>query len=166
MGMAERMTQYKIDPEKFEAIFGKQQEDRSVGRSRLCKTCGGWHAVGQVPHNCRPPQGPRQHLAAPRIAPAFDPYLASPGSDVDEVIGSRNEKREFMKRNDLVEYDEGVGKKNEWARQNDEIADIVDDIKMVEEMDPDRRRVEFGATQMVEGGSLAEGTEIEIGTDE
>lgn len=159
---------YAMPQETHARIFGNpDSEERRVGKSRRCKSCGDWHSLSKPwPHNCRPPQGPRQHLAAPLLAPAFDSFVAQPGSDVTEVIGSRNDKREYMKRNGLVEHATGVADTSEWARHRDEIADIVDDIKMVDEMDPDRRRAEFGATQMVEGGSLAEGTEIEVGSEE
>lgn len=155
-----------LSQEQFNRVFGPKDDldNNGPGRSRKCKVCGGWHRLDKPwPHNCRS-EAPRRNLdlAMPQLAPSFEPFLSTPMHPDAEVIGSRNAKREYMKRNGLVEYDKGVGAKNDWVEQYQEIESIVSDIKNIETMDHDRRRHELGAERMVDGGSLAEGTEIDM----
>lgn len=93
--------------QEFAAIFGTHAE-REPGRSQLCRFCGGWHRLDQPwPHNCREPDPPRNpELATPQIAPPFHAFQTVGADPV--IIGSRHDKREYMARNDLVEYDAGV----------------------------------------------------------
>lgn len=154
---------YSINPDRHAAIFGKAPIalDETPGRSRLCRSCGDWHRLDKPwPHNCRK-EGPRRNpnLAMPQIAPSFQPFKTG-ALDSAEVITSRDDKREFMKRNDLVEYDEGVGKRNEWVEEYENGRDIVADIKRFHETDPLALPPDLKAQPMDEGGSLDEGTEI------
>jgi hypothetical protein len=122
-----------IDPDQFAAVFGPKPE-RSNGRSRLCKTCGDWHSLDQPwPHNCRPPAPPRSHLAAPMLFPKFEPFR--PDMFAETVINDRRDKRDYMERHDLVEYDAGVKpvqgpSEREWEQE------FVADFKAAQEMDP------------------------------
>lgn len=153
---------YSMPAETHERLFGKPDlEPAETGRSRRCKTCGDWHPLSKPwPHNCRPPQDtPPQRLAAPRIAPSFEPFVTG-RTDTAEVIGSRNDKREYMKRNDLVEHDEGVGDRNQWVEDRENEREIVADIKRFHETDPENLSPDLKAQRMDEGGSLDEGTEI------
>lgn len=119
---------------EYTRIFG-QPEERSVGRSRLCKVCGSWHSLAQPwPHNCRSEAPPRADLAAPRIAPRFDAFVAG-DHDAPVVINDRRDKRNFMDEHDLVEYDEGVKPEPEQTeRQWRE--EFAQDFKAAMEMDP------------------------------
>jgi len=156
------MPRYEMTPERHTEIFGPpSREDPGVGRSRLCRTCGGWHKLSAWPHNCRPPQiGPTQKLAAPQLAPSFEPFKTGK-LDTAEVIGSRGDKREYMKRNDLVEYDTGIGDRNDWVEEYDNGRQIVADIKRFHETDPENLSPDLKAQRMDDAGSLDEGTEIE-----
>lgn len=153
---------YKVDPQKHAAIFGpKEAEPPHTGRSRKCKTCGGWHPLNRPwPHNCRSPNdGPRQILSAPLLAPAFEPFVTGK-TDTAEVINSRNEKREYMKRHDLVEHDTGVDHRNEWVEERANEREVVETIKRFRETDTDNLSPDLKLQRMEEGGSLEEGTEI------
>lgn len=156
--------QYNMTPERHAAIFGKKREEpEEPGRSRKCKVCGDWHRLDKPwPHNCRG-EAPRRNknLATPKLAPTFHAFKTGvlPGA---EVIGSRNDKREYMKRNDLVEYDEGVDHRNEWVEERENERDIVADIKRFRETDELALPPDLKAQRFDEGGSLDEGTEIEV----
>lgn len=129
-----KVSTLDIPADRFTAIFGPKDAP-GVGKSRLCRTCGGWHAVGKPwPHNCRPEAPPRSPLAAPQIAPTFEAFRTGV-TETGVVINDRREKREHMARNDLVEYDEGISlppepTDREWREQ------FVTDLKQVMEMDP------------------------------
>lgn len=123
----------KLDPDQHARIFG-QREEAKPGRSRLCKSCGDWHSLDEPwPHNCRPERPKRSHLASPMLFPKFEPFR--PDMMADVVINDRREKRDYMERNDLVEYDTGVKPPPEpSARQWEE--QFVQDMKAAIETDP------------------------------
>lgn len=154
------MPRYAMSPERYAAIFGASERAAEPGRYRLCRVCKGWHKAGHVPHNCRPPAERLQHLAAPQIAPPFEAFRTG-YLEGWEVINSRNEKRDYMERNDLVEYDEGVGKRNEWVEENDLRREIIEDIRQLRATDTDYYGPDLKAQTMDEGGGLDDGTEIE-----
>lgn len=56
-----------------------------------------------------------------------------PGS---EIISNPHERREYMKRNDLVEYDDGVTNAETWVDERNEDRQRVADLKRFEETDP------------------------------
>lgn len=121
-----------LDPGKFSAIFGTSE--RSQGRSRRCNSCGDWHSLDKPwPHNCRPPAPPRSDLAAPMLFPKFEAF--KPDVFAETIINDRKDKRDYMERHDLVEYDSGVKpiappSEREWERE------FVSDFKAAQEMDP------------------------------
>lgn len=132
---------YSTDPDKHAAIFGPKPVamDERPGRSRKCKVCGDWHRLDRPwPHNCRSEAPPRNlDLATPQITPTFEPFRAGMMED-DPIIGSRNEKREYMKRTGLVEHEKGI--KNEaaqWVREKEEQRDISETVKRFMETDKD-----------------------------
>lgn len=117
----------------YRRIFGTP-EPGNVGRTRLCKVCGGWHRMSAWPHNCRREAPPRANLAAPMLAPRFDAFVAG-SHDAPVVINDRRDKREYMEVRDLVEFDEGVAPEPEPTAR-EQIGDIVADMKRVMETDP------------------------------
>lgn len=128
-----------LTPERHAQIFGPQQEDRHQGRSRLCKVCGGWHALDRPwPHNCRPERRPPPKLAAPMVTKPFEPFV-SIATEKPEMIGDRRDRREYMRRHDLVDYEAGVDHRNEWVEEQDRQREIATDIKRTVEMDPAER---------------------------
>lgn len=143
-----------LSRQEFEAVFGPRNAD-TTGRSLRCRVCGGWHPKGQVPHNCRREAPPRADLAAPMIAPPFQPFRTGVLDDAT-IITNRAEKRDYMDRNDLVEYDAGVQPERgqtprEWQ------AEFVADFKRVMETDPlNRPPVErIGETETDGAGEIA-----------
>lgn len=121
-----------LDHDKFSAIFGKPE--RSVGKSRLCKSCGDWHSLDKPwPHNCRPPAPPRANMPAPMLAPKFEAFR--PDMFADTVINDRAEKRDYMERHELVEYDTGV-KPTDHPTERQWEQEFVQDMKAAMEMDP------------------------------
>lgn len=120
---------------EYDRIFGGDSEDRRTGRSRLCRSCGGWHRLDRPwPHNCRAPAPPRNpDLATPQIAPPFHAFQTVGINP--EVIGSRHDKREYMERHDLVEYDAGVTPERE-ASEREMQAEFAGQIKRFRETDP------------------------------
>ncbi|MCA0204301.1 MAG: hypothetical protein LCH92_08165 [Proteobacteria bacterium] len=146
---------------EYARIFGPRDPlDSAPGRSRLCKTCGGWHPAGRVPHNCRAPAPPRSHLAAPQLAPRFDEFVAGAVGE-PEIIGDRKAKREYMERHDFVEYDEGVGHRNTWVEDRKQLDEITATIIQMKNTDTDYYTPDMFAAPLEEG-SLAEGTEIDV----
>lgn len=139
---------------EYARIFGATAET-GTGRSRLCKTCGAWHALDKPwPHNCRPEAPPRSHLASPQIAPKFEEFVTGK-TDTAEIIGDRRAKRTFMDRHDLAEYDEGVSpppppSERQWERE------FVQDFKRAQEEDPlNRPPVEvIGQTDTNDAGDI------------
>jgi hypothetical protein len=147
------MTHYAMPTAEFTRIFGAKAEETGPGRTRLCKSCGGWHPLDAWPHNCRRPAPPRSNLAAPLLAPRFDEFVAN--KTTGEIVGDRKAKREFMERNDLVEYDEGVKPEREqteleWTRE------FVADFKRAQEEDPlNRPPVDvIGQTDTADAGDI------------
>jgi hypothetical protein len=122
--------------DNFARIFGAREEPEGPGRSRKCKTCGGWHLLSKPwPHNCRQPAPPRNpDLHTPQIAPPFDAFMTGQ-TETAAYIGDRRAKRDYMDRHDLVEYDEGVAPDPEPTdRQLRE--EFARDLNRVLEMDP------------------------------
>jgi hypothetical protein len=153
--------QYSVDPDRHKKIFG-HREDRAPGRYRACKTCGGEHRLDQPwPHNCRKPAPPRNRdLSTPQITPPFQAFRTGL-LDTAETIGSRHEKREYMARNDLVEFDEGITKDDDhWTYDYKVDREIVSDIKRFIETDPLNIPPDLKAAPM-EAGDLDDGTEID-----
>lgn len=132
------MTAYQFPEREFQRIFGTPEREERPGAYRKCKTCGGWHARGRVPHNCRPEAPPRADYATPQIAAPFQPFMTG-RMEGAAYIGNRADKREYMKRNDLVEYDEGVNKRNDWVEAYERDASIVESIERAMELDPAER---------------------------
>jgi hypothetical protein len=157
---------YAMPADTHARIFGPKDDlgDEAIGRSRKCKSCGGWHSTSKPwPHNCRKPAPPRNpNLTTPQLAPSFQPFKTGV-METAEVISSRNEKRAYMERNDLVEHDEGVGVKNEWVEAHENERGLVSDIKRFIETDPLNIPPDLKVQEHVgDSGSLDEGTEISI----
>lgn len=121
---------------EYARIFGPRDPlDAAPGkRTRKCKVCGGWHAVDAWPHNCAPERPPRANLPAPRIAPKFTEFVAGTHDD-PVIINDRSDKRSYMDRHGLAEYDAGVKPppgptEREWQEQ------FAADLKRVIETDP------------------------------
>lgn len=152
-----------ISAEQHARVFGPR-DDLDItghGRSRKCKVCDGWHRLDQPwPHNCRT-EAPRSNpkLATPQIAPPFQAFKTGQ-LDNAKVITSRAEKAEYMRRNDLVEYDTGVSNEETWVEKRECERGIVRDIKRFIETDPLNLPPDLKAQPMNEGGSLDDGTEI------
>lgn len=152
-----------ISQKDFERIFGLKGDLDSTGpgRSKRCKVCGGWHRLDKPwPHNCRakaPPRNPNLHT--PQLAPAFQSFRTGVLDDA-VTITNRHEKREYMKRNGLVEYDEGVSNTPTWVEKKQYEREIVEDIKRFHETDPLNLPPDLKAIPMDETGSLDKGTEI------
>lgn len=124
-----------LSRDDFDRVFGARDDADAPGRSRLCRSCGGWHRMDRPwPHNCRAPAPPRNpDLATPQIAPPFHAFQTV-GLD-PEVIGSRHDKREYMAKNDLVEYDAGVQPERE-PTEREVKAEFAAQIKRFVEADP------------------------------
>jgi len=125
-----------ISTDRHVEIFGPRDDlDSAPGKSRLCKSCGGWHSLDRPwPHNCRAPSPPRAPLSAPRIAPKFEEFRTGKLNDA-VTISDRRQKREYMERNGLVEFDAGVKPPPEQTdRQWRE--ELVGDMKRALETDP------------------------------
>lgn len=158
------MPDHRITADKHERIFGPPTVTGArPGRRRFytCRFCGELHQRGAAPDNCREPEPRRPTLAAPLIAPPFQPFKTGM-LDTAEVITNRHEKREYMARNDLVEYDTGVeGQRTpDWVADRQHEAEVVSDIKRFIETDPLNISPDLKAERMDESGSLDEGTEI------
>lgn len=157
------MTHYAMPEDEFARIFGAKTEETGPGRSRLCRSCGGWHRLDAWPHNCLPPRPPRSHLAAPRVAPHFEEFVAN--RLTGEIIGDRKAKRDFMERNDLVEWDDGVKPEREqteleWKRE------YVHDFKRAQEQDPlNRPPVDVIGQSDLEGGDEIDMDQVEVFDD-
>lgn len=157
------MPDHRVSADKHERIFGRPSVTGArPGRRRfyLCKVCGGEHQRGHTPHNCREPMPVRQHLASPQLAPSFHEHRTGV-LDGAEIITSRNEQREYMKRHDLIQWEEGIGKRNEWVEEHETKREIIQTIKMAMERDPLSLTPEEKGLPLDEKGSLDEGTEID-----
>jgi len=89
-----------------------------------------------------------QHLAAPQLAPKFEPFVTGPGDDA-AYIGDRTDKREYMARNDLVEYDKGVAP--EAPSEREQMNDVIADIKRFRDTDTDYWHPDLKPQKMGEG---------------
>ena len=158
---------YAVNPDLHRAIFGEPERAETPGRSRRCKTCGDWHRLDKPwPHNCRQPAPPRNpNLATPLVTPPFEPFRTG-ATDSAEMIQNRQDKREFMKRRGLVEFDAGVTKPDDhWTREAESKREVVRDIKRFIETDPLAIPPDLKPQRMDEGGSLEAGTEINVAPD-
>lgn len=127
-----RMHALALDNDRFSAIFGARETGQE--RTRLCKVCGDWHSLDTPwPHNCRSEAPPRANLPAPMLAPKFEAFR--PDMFADTVINDRREKRDYMERNDLIEYDTRV-KPNQGPTEREWEAQFVQDFKAAMETDP------------------------------
>ncbi len=159
---------YAMDAKRHAAIFGRKvEESGSPGRTRLCKVCGDWHSLSKPwPHNCRPPVYTRQHLAAPKLAPTFEAFMTGQ-TDTAEYIGDRKAKREYMARNDLVEYDEGVRSPDDhWTAAKEDERQLGELMRDISQTDTDylSDRVGFDVTDIERVGdkdNLDDGSGIE-----
>lgn len=152
-----------LSQNEFDRVFGPKDDldSSGPGRSRNCKVCGGWHRLDQPwPHNCRK-EGPRRNLNlhTPQLMPKFEEFRTGV-LEGSEIINDRADKREYMKRNGLVEYDEGVTNDPSWVEQIEYEREIVADLKRFHETDSENLPPDLKAQQMDESGSLDEGTEI------
>ncbi|MEM8971346.1 MAG: hypothetical protein AAGD43_04685 [Pseudomonadota bacterium] len=100
----------------------------------------------------RPPQ-------TPMLAPAFETFKTGE-TETAEVITSRNEKREYMERNDLVEYDDGVSNAETWIDDKNHEREIVQDLKRFHETDPLNLSPDLKAKQMDSKDLDTDGTDI------
>ena len=125
-----------LTPAEFLSVFGPRADDAGPGRYRLCRSCGDWHSLDRRwPHNCRPPAPPRNpDLATPQIAPPFEPFRTGM-LDGAVTIGSRAEKRAYMDRHDLVEWDDGV-KPDREPSERDQKREFAEQVKRFAETDP------------------------------
>lgn len=123
-----------LSPDDFARVFGATRTISPAGRSRLCPSCGDWHRLDRPwPHNCRPPVELRSDLSAPMLAPAFEPFMTGK-TETAEYIGDRRDKREYMDRHELVEFDAGV--KPDEVSERDYTRELVMDFKRAIEEDP------------------------------
>jgi len=119
-------------------------------RSRLCKSCGDWHSLSRPwPHNCRKPvDTPPQLLDAPMVAPVFQAFKTG-RLDTAETIMNRHQKREYMKRNDLVEHAEGISNEPTWVDKRKNVDQYVADFKRFAETDPANISPDLKVTERV-----------------
>lgn len=154
---------YKFDEERYNRLFGPKDnlESTGPGKSRRCKVCEGWHRLDKPwPHNCRDERPPKSDLAAPMLAPGFDPFMTGK-QDNATYIGSRGDKREFMKENELVEYDTGVDTKADWVEDRKYDRELVEDIQRFSEIDTDYIPPELKAQDMHDDEALDGAGEID-----
>lgn len=164
------MPSVALSQSDFDRVFGPKDnlDSNGPGRSRKCKVCGGWHRLDMPwPHNCRseaPPRNP--DLAMPQVAPAFQPFKASVHPDAP-VIGSRNDKRDYMDRNGLAEYEPGVRNEGaQWAREKEERRELEADIQRFDQTDMDywtpEQRGDVAPTEALE----TDGKDVDLTTAE
>lgn len=159
------MPDHRVSADKHARIFGAPTVTGArPGRRRVftCPYCGDLHTRGAEPDNCRPEPRRKPKLAAPMVAPPFEAFKTFP-TDEGVVITNRHEKREYMARNGLVEYDAGVAGQRtpDWIEAREHEAEIVADIKRFHETDPLNLSPDLKAERMDENGSLDTGTEID-----
>lgn len=143
----------------YARIFGPRDTD-GPGRQRLCRVCGGWHSPAAWPHNCRSEAPPRSRLAAPMIAPRFEAFVAG-DADTPVIINDHRDKRDYMARHDLVEYDAGVAP-DPQPTERQWIEDFVQDFKRAQEEDPLNRP----PTEVLGRADLEDAPEIDTATME
>ena len=149
----------------YTRIFGPRDDLGAAPgqRTRRCRFCGGWHALAAWPHNCREEAPPRASLAAPMIAPRFDPFVAG-AHDAPVIINDPRSKREYMARHDLVEYDAGV-KPDTGPTEREWVQDFVTDFKRACEEDPlNRPPTEIIGRTDTEGAGEIDVNGIEVAT--
>lgn len=146
--------------DEYARIFGKPET--GTGRARLCKVCGDWHSLSQPwPHNCRSEAPPRAKLAAPMLAPKFEPFVAGTHTD-PVIIDDARDKRAYMDEHDLVEFDEGVKPPPE-PTEREWLAEFVEDFNRAEQTDPlNRPPTEIIGRTDLEGAAEIDPTTIEV----
>lgn len=147
----------------YARIFGRRDDlDAAPGeRQRKCKVCGGWHRLSAWPHNCMSERPPRAKLAAPSIAPRFEEFVAGTHDD-PVIINDRRDKRNYMERHDLVEYDTGVKPPPE-PTEREWMEDFVQDFKRAEQTDPlNRPPTEVIGRTDLEGANEIDVSKIEV----
>lgn len=152
-----------MTPERHAAIFGPTLEEPGTGRIRKCKSCGDWHRLDRPwPHNCRK-EGPRRNvnLAAPQLAPTFDAFMTGQTDDA-VYIGDRGAKRDYMERNGLVEYDEGVTNEPNWVEQKRELDEVAQDLKRFSETDEDYWSPDHYAVDPTKDDLNTEGQDVDM----
>lgn len=163
------MPNHRVSADRHNAIFGKPTATgKRVGRRRyyINRHTDEITLRGTEGHNLLEPLPPaNRDLSSPQIAPTFQEHVAGDHRD-PVVIGDRSAKRDYMERNGLAEYDEGVGHRNEWVEERQNMEDIVDTVKMAMERDPLSLEPWEKPQRLDEKGSLAEGTEIDTGNME
>lgn len=148
---------------EYARIFGPRDDlDAAPGkRSRKCRFCGGWHPLDAWPHNCRSEVPPRANLAAPMLAPKFEPFIAGT-HDAPVIINDPRDKRSFMDQHDLVEFDEGIKTEPEQT-EKEWVAEFVEDFKRAEQTDPlNRPPTEVIGRTDLEGAAEIDPTTIEV----
>lgn len=146
--------------DEYARIFGKPET--GTGRARLCKVCGDWHSLSKPwPHNCRSEAPPRAKLAAPMIAPKFEPFVAGT-HDAPVIIDDPRDKRAYMDKHDLVEFDEGIAPPAE-PTEREWLAEFVEDFNKAEQTDPlNRPPTEIIGRTDLEGAAEIDHTTIEV----
>ena len=165
--LEQSLMHYQMSEDKHRRIFGDPDpmDATPPGRSRRCKETGQWIPAGQRGHNNperRPPRNPS--LAAPSLAPKFEPFMTG-RLDTASYIGSRNDKRDFRERNNLVEYDEGVDHRNHWVEAHDDARELMQTVKMFEEIDSENLAPELKAQDMDDKAALDGSDEVKIDSD-
>jgi hypothetical protein len=147
---------------EYSRIFGNRDDSApATSRQRLCKVCGGWHTASSWPHNCRPEAPARSYLPSPRLAPRFDPFIAGT-FDAPEVINDRADKRNYMQKHDLVEYDAGVTPESAPSARQWE-AEFAADLQRAVQTDPlNRPPTEIIGQTDTEGAGEIDVTDLEI----
>ena len=156
------MPALNLSQTDHERVFGPRLEARKTGRSRRCKVCGDWHRLDRPwPHNCRSEAPPRADFATPMIAPAFQPFRTGV-TEMGEIINNRHDKREYMARNNLVEYDDGVQPDTEPSEQEQK-REFSEQITRFEQTDPlNIKPVDRVGETDTDGAGDIDATEIEV----
>jgi hypothetical protein len=147
---------------EYSRIFGPREDASAPGRQRLCKHCGDWHYLARWPHNCRDEAPPRAPLAAPQIAPSFDAFMPGRTGEAAVIINDRRQKRDFMERHELVEYEESLPPPPE-PTERQWVEEFAADLTQVMEADPlNRPPVDVIGRTDLEGADEIDTTAIEV----
>ena len=157
-----RLAMSDLGPE-YARIFGQRDDlDAAPGaRVRSCRFCGGWHRLDAWPHNCRSEAPPRANMATPMLAPKFSEFVAG-DHDNPVIINDARDKRAYMDRHDLVEYDAGVQPDPE-PTEKQWVEEFAQDFKRAMETDPlNRPPTEVIGRSDLEGAAEIDPTKIEV----
>lgn len=152
-----------LSSDEYSRVFGARQADDAPGRSRRCRSCGGWHRTDEPwPHNCRPPAMPRNRdLATPQIAPKFEAFRTGQLEGA-ETINSRRDKINYMDKHGLAEWDEGIKPERDQT-QKEWRAEFVAALKRFRETDPlNIEPVDRIGERDLGGASEIDTTDIEV----